>query len=127
MMSGSPHPEPSMSSRGVPDRYAQARYGCERSYSGVSAGTELTAYRGTNPYLTSTWDPGSAALPRRIRTRPPTRWMGWGYSEVGEVVEMRRPADVSGGGRGVGGDIVWGIWGHRSEGVVPAATLAGTG
>ena len=26
-------------------------------YSGISAGTELTAYRGSNPYLTSTWDP----------------------------------------------------------------------
>lgn len=25
-------------------------------YSGISAGTELTAYRGTNPYLTRTWD-----------------------------------------------------------------------
>src|SRR3954454_2491203 len=25
-------------------------------YSGISAGTELTAYRGSNPYLTSTWD-----------------------------------------------------------------------
>ena len=27
-------------------------------YSGVSAGTELTAYRGSNPYLTRTWDAG---------------------------------------------------------------------
>ncbi len=27
-------------------------------YSGISAGTELTAYRGSNPYLTKTWDPG---------------------------------------------------------------------
>ena len=25
-------------------------------YSGISAGTELTAYRGSNPYLTRTWD-----------------------------------------------------------------------
>jgi hypothetical protein len=25
-------------------------------YSGISAGTELTAYRGSNPYLTSTGD-----------------------------------------------------------------------
>ncbi|SCL35664.1 hypothetical protein GA0070624_5323 [Micromonospora rhizosphaerae] len=24
-------------------------------YSGISAGTELTAYRGTNPYLNKTW------------------------------------------------------------------------
>lgn len=33
-------------------------------YSGISAGTELTAYRGTNPYLTRTWDP-EARLFRR--------------------------------------------------------------
>ena len=25
-------------------------------YSGISAGTELTAYRGTNPYITKKWD-----------------------------------------------------------------------
>jgi hypothetical protein len=29
----------------------------ETVYSGVSAGTELTFVKGTNPYLTSTWDP----------------------------------------------------------------------
>jgi threonine dehydrogenase-like Zn-dependent dehydrogenase len=27
-------------------------------YSGISAGTELTLYRGTNPRLTRAWDPG---------------------------------------------------------------------
>ena len=25
-------------------------------YSGISAGTELTAYRGSNPYLSNEWD-----------------------------------------------------------------------
>ncbi|RYD40927.1 MAG: hypothetical protein EOP83_34605 [Verrucomicrobiaceae bacterium] len=25
-------------------------------FSGISAGTELTAYRGSNPYLTKKWD-----------------------------------------------------------------------
>ncbi|MGP3929407.1 hypothetical protein [Nonomuraea sp. KM88] len=29
----------------------------ETAYSGISPGTELTAYRGTNPYLASEWDP----------------------------------------------------------------------
>ena len=29
----------------------------ETWFSGISAGTELTAYRGSNPYLTKTWDP----------------------------------------------------------------------
>jgi 2-desacetyl-2-hydroxyethyl bacteriochlorophyllide A dehydrogenase len=82
-------------------------------YSGISAGTELTAYRGTNPYLTHVWDPesrlfgtGEGGVSYPIA--------GWGYSEVGDIVE----------GPGAG-DLVWGIWGHRSEAVVPAASLAG--
>ncbi|GAA0907804.1 zinc-dependent alcohol dehydrogenase [Virgisporangium aurantiacum] len=78
-------------------------------YSGISAGTELTAYRGTNPYLTRVWDPdarlfhdGEGGITYPIA--------GWGYSEVGEIIE----------GPGTG-DLVCGIWGHRSEAVVPDA------
>ena len=86
-------------------------------YSGISAGTELTAYRGTNPYLTRTWD-----VERRLFTEVPEQapshrypLLGWGYSEVGEVVEV-----ASGGPGGLlAGDMVWGIWGHRSEAVLP--------
>jgi 2-desacetyl-2-hydroxyethyl bacteriochlorophyllide A dehydrogenase len=87
-------------------------------YSGVSAGTELTAYRGTNPYLSRTWDAGR----RLFVDGPPTfayPVQGWGYSEVGQVVEagdgVTRPA---------AGDVVHGIWGHRSEAVLPAAAVA---
>jgi 2-desacetyl-2-hydroxyethyl bacteriochlorophyllide A dehydrogenase len=88
-------------------------------YSGISAGTELTAYRGTNPYLTSTWDatrrlfvPGEPSFAYPVQ--------GWGYSEVGQVVEVAddvtalRP-----------GDVVHGIWGHRSDAVLPASALHG--
>jgi 2-desacetyl-2-hydroxyethyl bacteriochlorophyllide A dehydrogenase len=88
-------------------------------YSGISAGTELTAYRGTNPYLTSSWDAGS----RLFRAGTPAFGYpvaGWGYSEVGEVVEVG--AAVSGVEVG---QVVHGIWGHRSEAVVPAAAVAG--
>jgi 2-desacetyl-2-hydroxyethyl bacteriochlorophyllide A dehydrogenase len=88
------------------------------TYSGISAGTELTAYRGSNPYLSKTWDaerrlfvPGEPAFGYPVR--------GWGYSEVGIVTEI---------GDGVAarssiavGDVVWGIWGHRSEAVIEAA------
>ncbi|WP_158374577.1 zinc-binding dehydrogenase [Cellulosimicrobium cellulans] len=88
-------------------------------YSGISAGTELTAYRGTNPYLTRTWD-----AERRLFTdgEPTHRYpvVGWGYSETGEVVEVG--ADVH---DLAVGDRVHGIWGHRSEAVLPAAALAG--
>ena len=86
-------------------------------YSGISAGTELTAYRGTNPYLTATWDAGRRVFrPGEPSHRYPVQ--GWGYSEVGRVVEVA--ADVS---TLRVGDVVHGMWGHRSEAVVPASTL----
>ena len=88
-------------------------------YSGISAGTELTAYRGTNPYLTGTWDPDA----RLFRPGRPTfayPVSGWGYSEVGEVVEVA--SEVS---SVAPGDVVYGIWGHRSEAVVSEAMVAG--
>lgn len=83
-------------------------------YSGISAGTELTAYRGSNPYLTQTWDnsrrlfvPGEPSFAYPVR--------GWGYSEVGQVLEVAPGVSEFGPG-----DLVYGIWGHRSEAVVPA-------
>ncbi|UNT00004.1 zinc-binding alcohol dehydrogenase [Streptomyces tubbatahanensis] len=92
-------------------------------YSGISAGTELTAYRGTNPYLTRTWDPES-----RLFTDDAAGIsypvVGWGYSEVGEVTEVS-PELADAPGLPQVGDLAWGIWGHRSEGIVPAARMAG--
>ncbi|MFA9431836.1 zinc-binding alcohol dehydrogenase [Egicoccus sp. AB-alg2] len=82
-------------------------------YSGISAGTELTAYRGSNPYLAKTWDEA-----RRLFVDGTPRFSypltGWGYQEVGEVVEVAD--DVAALGPG---DVVFGIWGHVSEAVVP--------
>src|SRR3954465_6058181 len=62
--------------------------------SGVSAGTELTAYRGTNPYLTSTWDPVLKLFVDAHPETPSYPLEGWGYSEVGKVVEIAAPADA---------------------------------
>lgn len=77
-------------------------------YSGISAGTELTLYRGTNPYLNKRWDSerrlfvaGDSAL-----TYPVTNL---GYEEVGKVVEVG--SEVT---RVKPGDVVWGTWGHKS-------------
>jgi 2-desacetyl-2-hydroxyethyl bacteriochlorophyllide A dehydrogenase len=87
-------------------------------YSGISAGTELTAYRGSNPYLTRHWDPE-----RRLFDDGAASWeypvTVWGYEEVGEVAEV---------GEGVTrvalGDVIWGTWGHRSSTVVDEAWAA---
>lgn len=99
-------------------------------YSGISAGTELTAYRGTNPYLTNVWDPSIRLFRDAGDAESPGYPLdGWGYSEVGEVVEIA-PADGGtaphdGGELPRVGDLVWGIWGHRSEGVLPLENLRG--
>jgi 2-desacetyl-2-hydroxyethyl bacteriochlorophyllide A dehydrogenase len=77
-------------------------------YSGISAGTELTAYRGSNPYLTKKWEP-SARLFVDGSTSVAYPVDGWGYEEVGEVVEVGPQA------HGVSvGDRIWGTWGHRA-------------
>jgi threonine dehydrogenase-like Zn-dependent dehydrogenase len=48
--------------------------------------------------------------------------IGWGYSEVGEVVEIAADAPP---GTPPPSSLVWGIWGHRSEAVLPAERLVG--
>ena len=90
----------------------------ETLYSGISAGTELTAYRGSNPYLSNEWDaarrlfvPGDSTHSYPLDA--------WGYEEVGRVSEV---------GDGVSSDLVgalaWGTWGHRSSVVRPAEWVA---
>ena len=88
-------------------------------YSGISAGTELATYRGTNPYLEKQWDPDvNLFLPGQATFSYPVD--AWGYSEVG-VVEALGPEAT-----GVTVDeVVWGIWGHRSHAVLPDSRLAG--
>ncbi|EEP75031.1 oxidoreductase [Micromonospora sp. ATCC 39149] len=82
-------------------------------YSGISAGTELTLYRGTNPRLTRDWDDAARMfVPRQAPAYP---LAGFGYEEVGDLVEIA--PDVVGRHPG---QAVWGIWGHRAEAVLPA-------
>ncbi|MDQ4143272.1 MAG: zinc-binding alcohol dehydrogenase, partial [Actinomycetota bacterium] len=68
--------------------------GCFRAdtlYTGLSAGTELTYYKGTNPYLFASWDKRLGIFSRRDPasgypiTAP-------GYMEVGRVRESDTPA-----------------------------------
>ena len=88
-------------------------------YSGISAGTELATYRGTNPYLDKRWDAETAQfLPEPAPQPYPVD--RWGYSEVG-VVEAVGPGVTALSP----GDAVWGIWGHRSAAVLPATAVAG--
>jgi len=83
-------------------------------YSGISAGTELSSYRGSSPHLTKRWDPERRLfVPGAEAVSFPVH--GFGYEEVGEVVEV---------GPGVAaprlGDRIWGTWGHRTSAVLAA-------
>jgi threonine dehydrogenase-like Zn-dependent dehydrogenase len=82
-------------------------------YSGISAGTELTAYRGSNPYLHKQWDPSRKLFVPSEQPSLTYPVSGWGYEEVGEVVELGSEVnDVS------LGDVIFGTWGHRTHHIV---------
>ena len=78
-------------------------------YSGISAGTELTAYRGSSPYLTKRWDEERRMFVEG--TTPSFEYPvdGWGYEEVGQVVEVGSAVTSVGIS-----DVIYGAWGHRS-------------
>ncbi|MBE2236488.1 MAG: oxidoreductase, partial [Caldilineaceae bacterium] len=56
-------------------------------YSGISAGTELTAYRGSNPYLHKRWDDARRLFVPDSETSLRFPVVGFGYEECGEVIE----------------------------------------
>jgi threonine dehydrogenase-like Zn-dependent dehydrogenase len=90
-------------------------------YSGISAGTELSYYRGTNPYFGKHWDPDQRLF-RQLGDGAAASLSypvdGKGSEEVGVVIEVGAEAgDVA------LGDIVWGKWGHRDVAVKPADYL----
>jgi len=84
-------------------------------YSGISSGTELSHYRGTNPGVRKKYDP----LSRLFRCDDATHWYprSSGYEEVGEVVEIGPAVE------GVDlGDIVFGTWQHYSTHILDGET-----
>lgn len=79
-------------------------------YSGISAGTEMTAYRGSNPYISKQWDAKNRLFLASEAPSQPYPLSGWGYEEVGEVIEVGSEITtlkVS--------DVVYGTWGHRTH------------
>jgi threonine dehydrogenase-like Zn-dependent dehydrogenase len=88
-------------------------------FSGVSAGTELSQFRATSPYMSRHWD-----TDRRVFRDGEPSWSfpvrNLGYEEVGEIVETG--ADVTGLKPG---DRVFGTWGHRTGHVMKAADIGG--
>lgn len=82
-------------------------------YSGISAGTELASYRGSNPHMRKRWDADRRLFVPSTQDAPRYPVTDWGYEEVGEVVECGSEiAAVQ------EGDIVFGTWGHRTHHVL---------
>jgi 2-desacetyl-2-hydroxyethyl bacteriochlorophyllide A dehydrogenase len=79
-------------------------------YSGISAGTEMTAYRGSNPYISKQWDAEHRLFLDSRAPSQPYPLSGWGYEEVGEVVEVGPEVSTL-----KVGNIVYGTWGHRTH------------
>lgn len=82
-------------------------------YSGISAGTEMTAYRGSNPYMHKRWDAKQRLFLNEETPSQSYPLTGWGYEEVGEVIEIG--AEVS---QLQVGQVVYGTWGHRTLAVL---------
>ena len=74
---------------------ADGRFRGETLFTGLSAGTELTWYRGTSPYFHAGWD---AELGLFDRDRPTRRFPvdRLGYMEVARVSHSRTPAVAEG-------------------------------
>ncbi len=84
-------------------------------FSGLSAGTELTYVKGTDPAFTARRDPELGTfVPSEGGRRYPVVAMG--YMEVAEVVERRRPDLAE-------GSLVGAAYGHRSCHVLGAADV----
>ncbi len=82
-------------------------------YSGISAGTELTAYRGSNPYIFKRWDKESHLFIPAEKASMSYPISGWGYEECGKVVELGNEVTQV-----KTGNIIYGTWGHRTHHVV---------
>lgn len=80
-------------------------------YSGVSAGTEMSHYLGTNPFRHKKYQPETKLF--QTQEDPHYYPRGTGYEEVGRVTEIG--ADVT---AVKPGDVVYGTWQHKSTHVL---------
>lgn len=79
-------------------------------FSGISAGTELSQYRGTNPFMHRRFDEASRLFVAADAPSWPYPVRNLGYEEVGEVVA------VGAGVEGIeAGQRLFGTWNHRTH------------
>ncbi len=89
---------------------AEGEFRVDTLYTGLSAGTELTFVKGTNPYLHASWDAERGAF---VDGEPSRRYPveSMGYMEVGRVTETRTSQVDA-------GQVVALTYGHRSGHVI---------
>jgi predicted dehydrogenase/threonine dehydrogenase-like Zn-dependent dehydrogenase len=83
-------------------------------FTGLSAGTELTFLKNTNPYLFSSWDAAAGVFrDGEPAVRYPVPFMG--YMEMGRIIDSQN-ADFQ------NGQLVAGTWGHKTGHTANPAT-----
>ncbi|MEC9489751.1 MAG: zinc-binding alcohol dehydrogenase [Halanaerobiales bacterium] len=82
-------------------------------YSGISAGTELTSYKGFNPHLNKIWNSDLRIFEEKEKEESGYPIKNWGYEEVGKVIEIGSEVE-----KVKLGDTVYGTWGHRTKAVL---------
>jgi predicted dehydrogenase/glycosyltransferase involved in cell wall biosynthesis/NADPH:quinone reductase-like Zn-dependent oxidoreductase len=92
----------------------QGQVRMDMCFSGLSAGTELTFLKGTNPYLSASWD-GDAGVFRQgsAAATYPVRFTG--YMEVARIVDSQAEGYNA-------GDLVAATFGHKTGHTATAAT-----
>ncbi|MBB3128442.1 2-desacetyl-2-hydroxyethyl bacteriochlorophyllide A dehydrogenase [Paenibacillus rhizosphaerae] len=95
-------------------RLEQGQIRLRTLYSGISAGTQLTAYRGTNPMVSKVPDSHTGLfMERSADTSMYPVIGGWAYEEIGRVEEIGPGVDAV-----KLGELIYGAWGHRSTHIV---------
>jgi NADPH:quinone reductase-like Zn-dependent oxidoreductase len=85
---------------------ADSQFQVETLYSGLSSGTELTFFKGTNPFLRAGWDEQLGVFDKAAPAAEyPIRFLG--YMEVGRVLESRSPIVGA-------GELVAMTYGHKT-------------
>jgi threonine dehydrogenase-like Zn-dependent dehydrogenase len=79
-------------------------------HSGVSAGTELSQYRGTNPFMHVQWDTHLRLFKKGDGPSWPYPVRNLGYEEVGEIIELGSAVSAVRPGQRI-----FGTWGHRTH------------
>jgi threonine dehydrogenase-like Zn-dependent dehydrogenase len=79
-------------------------------FSGISAGTELSQYRGTNPFMHRQWNEASRLFVEAEAPSWPYPVRNLGYEEAGVIVEVGSEVSAV-----QIGQHIFGTWGHRTH------------